>query len=296
MTDGPGETALAAATAAMRAGDTHAAARLVADALAHFRERTDADGQMRATNLAGAIAFEHGRLADAERDFGEALELARRIGDTLVAARASNNLAAVAHLQGRPEAALSLYRGALLAYQRLGDRRGAAETWHNLALTFRQLPDLREADDAAVEAVRHAELAGDPALIALTVLGRAEIDLERRDFQLAARQIARARELAGKAGDRLGVAEARRLGALLAFRQGDFIEARREAEAARLAAEEQESALLAAECAAVAALAARASGHQEAADRFRTDALNGYRRLGADALTGRFEEAWNTLS
>jgi len=295
VTDGPGETALAAATAAMRAGDTHTASRLVTEALAHFRERTDADGQMRATNLAGAIAFEHGRLADAERDFGEALELARRVGDTLVAARASNNLAAVAHLQGRPEAALSLYRGALLAYQRLGDRRGAAETWHNLALTFRQIPDLRQADDAAVEAVRHAELAGDPALIALTVLGRAEIDLERRDFQLAARQIARARELAGKAGDRLGVAEARRLGALLAFRQGDFVEARREAEAARLAAEEQESALLVAECAAVAALAARASGHQEAADRFRSDAIAGYRRLGAEALSGRLEEAWNAL-
>jgi hypothetical protein len=86
VTDEPGETALNAATAAMRAGNTHEAARLVADASAHFRERADADGQMRATNLAGAIAFEHGRLADAERDFGEALEIARRIGDTLMAA------------------------------------------------------------------------------------------------------------------------------------------------------------------------------------------------------------------
>ena len=296
MTDEPAEAALTAATAAMRAGDTHDAARLVAEALTRFRERADAEGQMRATNLAGAIAFEHGRLADAERDFAEALELARRVGDTLIAARASNNLAAVAHLQGRPEAALSLYRGALLSYQRLGDRRGAAETWHNLALTFRQIPDLREADDAAVEAVRHAELAGDPALIALTLLGRAEIDLERRDFQLAARQIARARELAGKAGDRLGVAEARRLGALLAYRQGDFAEARSEAQAARLAADEQESALLAAECAAVAALAARASGDRDAADRHRAEALAGYRRLRADHLTARFEEAWNALT
>ena len=292
MTDEPGETALNAATAAMRAGRTHEAAHLVGDALTYFRERADADGQMRATNLAGAIAFEHGRLADAERDFGEALEIARRIGDTLMAARASNNLATVAHLQGRPEAALSLYRGALLSYQRLGDRRGAAETWHNLALTFRQIPDLRQADDAAVEAVRHAELVGDPALIALTLLGRAEVDLERRDFELAARQIARARELAGKAGDRLGVAEARRLGALLAYRQGDFAAARTEAEAARVTAEEQESALLAAECSAVAALAARASGDPETAERFRRQALEGYRQLRADALTARFEEAW----
>ena len=294
MADSPGDTALDEATAALRGGRTHEAARLVATALEQFRVRADAEGQMRATNLAGAIAFEHGRLEDAERAFGDALEIARRVGDRLSEARASNNLAAVAHLRGRPEAALSLYRGALLSYQRLGDRRGAAETWHNLALSFRQLPDLREADAAAVEAIRHAELAGEPALIALTLLGRAEIDLERRDFPLAGRQIERASELAAKAGDRLGVAEAQRLSALLAYRQGQFARARTEAEAARATAEQENSALLAADCAAVAALATRAGGDLAAAERFRAEALAGYRQLGAEMLVRRLEEAWNT--
>ena len=95
---------------------------------------------MRATNLAGAIAFERGQLDEAERAFGEALELARRLGDRLIEARASNNLASVAHLRGRPEAALSLYRGALLSYQRLGDRRGAAETWQICHSAFARFP------------------------------------------------------------------------------------------------------------------------------------------------------------
>lgn len=294
MGDSQGESVLAAATAAMRAGNPRDAARLLETALEQFRARADADGQMRATNLAGAIAFERGRLDEAERAFGEALELARRLGDRLVEARASNNLASVAHLRGRPEAALSLYRGALLSYQRLGDRRGAAETWHNLSLSFRQLPDLRQADDAAVEAVRHAELAGEPALIALTMLGRAEVNLERRDYPLAAREIERAFELADKAGDQLGVAEARRLAALLAYRQGEYSRARTEAEAAREVALAQDSALLAAECAGVAALAARAAGDAAAADQLRAEATAGYRTLGAENLLARLEEAWGT--
>ena len=296
MGDAKGEGVLAAATAAMRAGNPRDAARLVETALAQFRSRADSDGQMRATNLAGAIAFERGQLDEAERAFGEALELARRLGDRLIEARASNNLASVAHLRGRPEAALSLYRGALLSYQRLGDRRGAAETWHNLSLSFRQVPDLKEADTAAVEAVRHAELAGEPALIALTMLGRAEVSLERRDYPLAAREIERASELAAKAGDQLGVAEARRLAAVLAFRQGEFARARSEAEAARQVARDQDSALLAAECAAIAALAARAGGDAAAAETLRMDAERGYRQLGADHLLTRLNEAWKTLA
>ena len=293
MGDSQGESVLAAATTAMRAGNPRDAARLLETALEQFRARADADGQMRATNLAGAIAFERGRLDEAERAFGEALELARRLGDRLVEARASNNLASVAHLRGRPEAALSLYRGALLSYQRLGDRRGAAETWHNLSLSFRQLPDLRQADDAAVEAVRHAELAGEPALIALTMLGRAEVNLERRDYPLAAREIERAFELADKSGDQLGVAEARRLAALLAYRQGDYTRARSEAETAREVARAQDSALLAAECAGVAALAARASGDAPAADQLRAEATTGYRALGAESLLARLDDAWS---
>jgi tetratricopeptide (TPR) repeat protein len=294
MAESQGEAVLAAAAAALRAGNPRDAARLVETALEQFRSRADADGQMRATNLAGAIAFERGRLDEAERAFGEALELSRRLGDRLVEARAANNLASVAHLRGRPDAALSLYRGALLSYQRLGDRRGAAETWHNLSLSFRQVPDLRQADAAAVEAVRHAELAGEPGLLALTVLGRAEVTLERRDFALATREIERAFELATKAGDQLGMAEARRLAALLAYRQGQYARARSEAEAARQVAREQDSALLAAECAAVAALAARAAGDPAAAETLRAEAESGYRQLGAESLRMRLEEAWNS--
>ena len=133
------EAELLAATAATRLGEFGTGVTLAESALERFRIRADADGRMRARNLLGAIAFEQGRLEEAERAFRDAVTLARELDDSQMSAHASNNLASIADLQGRAELALSLYRTALLGYQRLGDRRGTAQTYHNLALTFRQL-------------------------------------------------------------------------------------------------------------------------------------------------------------
>lgn len=297
--DGPGvrrrpEVLLVAATAATRLGDLEAARPLADAALAGFRTRGDRDGRMRSLNLLGVIGFEQGRLDDAEVAFRGALELARELGDSLLAARASNNLASLSHLRGRASEALSLYRGALLSYQRLGDRRGAAETYHNLGLAFRGMAHLSEAQDAASEAVRHAEMVGESALLALTVTGRAEVHLDAGELGLAELEVARAVRLAHQADDPLGVAEARRIGARAALRRGDFKAAVREAEAAYAIAGEHGAALLQADSAAVLALALRADGNPAAEER-RRQVLTSYRALGADPLAERFEHEWETF-
>ena len=181
-------TVLRDATAAMRQGNLPGAAALAGAAATRFRARGDADGRMRSENLLGAVAFETGQVREAEGYFGTALELAHGLDDSLMTARASNNLASVAHLTGRPEVALSLYRTALLSYQRLGDRRGMAETSHNLGIAFRQLGQWTDAERAAEEAVRHAEVSEDVALRALALVGLAELHLELRAWPLADRQ------------------------------------------------------------------------------------------------------------
>ena len=214
----------------------------------------------------GVIGFERGQVAEAERRLTEALSIAYRLDDSLVAARASNNLASVAHLQGRPDEAVGLYRGALLGYQRLGDRRGTAETYHNLGLAYRQLADYDEAENAVGQAVRHAESVGEPALMALTSGGRAELRIDRGDAELALSELDRAARMAEVAGDVIGVAELRRIRALAALRQGRYGYAVEEAEAGRRTAVEHDVALLRAECAALAALAYRALGRKEAAE------------------------------
>lgn len=280
------------ATVATRRGELEAGAVAASGALELFRARGDADGRARAVNLLGAIAFERGALDEAERRFEESLALAHLLHDARLAARASNNLASVIHLRGSPESALPLYHTALLSYQRLGDRRGAAETYHNLNLTFRELGRLDDAEAASAQAVRHAELTGEPGLMSLTVAGQAEVELLRGDLDVAARTIDRANRLAIEAGDRIGLVEVSHLRARLLLRRGDHRAARAEAAGARKAAIEHESALLAAECAAVAALAARADGDAAGAAALRDEARSAFEGLRAVNFSRRFEAAW----
>lgn len=287
------EVALVAATAATRVREFDRASMLADGAVVRFRSRGDVDGEARAVNLLGAIAFERGALPRAETRFDEALTLARRLQDAQLEARAANNLASVSHLRGHPERALGLFRDALSAYQRLGDRRGAAETYHNLGITYRMMVSWRDAETAVEQAVRHAEMAGDRELMGLAITGRAELDIERGDFVLAARGIARAAELAREADDQIGVAECERLEALLLLRDGNAARALPLAEQALRRGAALGAALLAAESAATAALAARALGRESEASVHRVRALDGYESLGAVGHMQRFERSWS---
>ena len=286
------ELHLLAATAAARLGDFVAAQALASVALDAFRTRADRDGRMRALNLLGVIGFELGRMSDAQVAFTSALELARELTDTQIQARVSNNLASVNHLQGRATDALSLYRGALLSYQRLGDRRGAAETCHNLGIAYRQLAAWRSA--SAAEALRHAELVGEPALLSLVLTGRAELRVELGEFALALQELERAGRLARDSGDEVGRAEVQRIRALAALRAGDMPTAIREATAAYELARSREVVLLRADSAALLALAHRRNGNMDEAERRRTEALDAYDSLGAEGLRGRLEREWAT--
>jgi tetratricopeptide (TPR) repeat protein len=283
---------LLVATAATRLGDLATARALADSALQHYRRRGDWDGRMRSLNLLGAIHFERGEVTQADRYFAEALRLARQGGDDLMLARACNNLASVAHLQGRSDEAAELYRGALLAYQRLGDRRGLAETYHNLGLVYRLAGEWQEAENAAEDAVRHADVIGARGLLALALAGRAELSVERGDPTLAQRELERAGRYAFEAADEIGGAEVQRVKALAALRQEKWQPALEHAEAARLVALAHESAQLVAECAGIAARALRELGRDKEAAARRGEAEDGFRQLGATLLLERLELEW----
>ena len=251
-----------------------------------------ATGACGVMNLIGAIAFELGDLSQAEAGFDEALRLAEQSRDGLMVARVTNNLASVMHLREDLAGALRLYRSALAGFHRMGDRRYITETYHNLALAFRQNADLHEAERAAAEAIRHAEVLEDVGLRALAVTGRAELRVEQGEVAFARQEFDRAGRLTVAAGDAVGGAEIRRVRARAALREQDYVEAAAEAEAGRVIAEEHHSALLAAECSATAALAYRRSSHRELAETRRASALGGFRGLGAARLVERFEAEW----
>ncbi|MEO8089807.1 MAG: tetratricopeptide repeat protein [Gemmatimonadales bacterium] len=280
---------LLAATAATRLGEFGVGNALAEQALVQFHGRGDWDGRMRAQNLLGAIHWERGQISGAEQRFGEALRLARQLGDSLMLARASNNLASVAHLQGRFDEAAALYREALLAYQRLGDRRGTAETYHNLGFAYRQAKEWGEAESAAANAVRHAEVVGEPGLLALVLGAKAELSIERGDPALANRELEWAAHYALLSGDEIGRAEVYRVQALNALHQRDWHLALTHANAGRAVAVEHASALLAAECAGIAARALKGLARMDEATVRRTEAETGFRQLGATALLERLE-------
>jgi tetratricopeptide (TPR) repeat protein len=278
------EVELLAATAATRLGDLGKGITLAESALELFHARADSDGRMRTMNLLGAIAFEHGRLDDAQRCFSSALDLARTLDDTRMAAHASNNLASVAHLQSRSDLALSLYRSALLAYQRIGDRRGTAQTYHNLGLAFRQQQAWDDAEAAALQAVRHAEEVGDGALLSLAVTGRAETHIDRGELGLARQELLRAERLAVETDEEVSVAEVQRLEALLALKSGNYQTALDLALAARAQAQQYGILQMQAECAGIAAQALRHLGRSDEADTYRAEASKLFERLGAEKL------------
>ena len=290
---GPGSQLLAAQASA-RVGEFALARRLAGGAREGFRVEGGHGEVLEATNLLGAVAFEEGDVAEAEACFGEVLAAAREQGLHLLVARSANNLATVAHLRGREEAARDLYQQALNAWLALSDRRGIAEAHHNLALWHRRRGSVSEALAACDEAVEAAERHGETGLLALTLLGRAELRIDEGFFTEATRDIDRAELLAWSAGNAPNRLEAERLRALAALRQGKAKSAHLLAEAACRRATEAGFALLAAETASVAALALRADGREREAEVAREGVVAAYGELDAAELLERFERDWES--
>lgn len=289
----PPDVQLMAATAATRLGDLDLGAALAEASLERFRARADDDGRMRARNLLGVIEFERGNLDRSQQCFNEALGLARALRDTLMTARACNNLASIADLQGDAPGALTLYRSALLSYQRLGDRRGTAESYHNLGIVFRQMGEWQDAESAANQAVRHAETLVEQSLLAIAVMGRAEIGIHRGELSMARQQLTWAGALAAESRDELGVIEVELLRAQLALAEGNREEAVTRAEQARQDAIEARAAVLQAQCAAVSARALRKVGKSELAEDRRREASALFQAQGATRRLKDLEERWD---
>jgi tetratricopeptide (TPR) repeat protein len=273
-----GEVGFQLAMAAARRGD-HAEAEELAR---RIRASTaDPTLQARLANLLGGVAFERGRLEEAEAWLELVLQGGPAVAEPLLVARASNNLASIAHLRGKGALSLSLYRSALAAWERAGDPAGEAQTCHNLGIVAAEQGELAEAAKDADRAVAAARRTPDLALRGLTLMGRAEIALARGMLAEARSDHTEARELARRSGDGLGIADADRLGGRVALAEGDVVEGLRLARSAYRRANLLGAVQLAAECAELCARASRSLPSGEAAARYRVLATRHYAALGA---------------
>jgi tetratricopeptide (TPR) repeat protein len=199
--------ALLYGTAQARLGRLADASHWVDVALSRARRRGDRAIELRALNARGAIALEGGRLPEAAEYFMRALDRAQVDGDHAAVGRCSNNLGIIAHHQGRYEDAIGRYTLGAAAFQQAHLDRGIAECHHNLAITYRERKEYLHALKAADRAVTQAAAAGDAALAAATLAGRAEVRRLSGDAPVAVREVRRALEMHRELGDVVGECE-----------------------------------------------------------------------------------------
>jgi tetratricopeptide (TPR) repeat protein len=248
------------AEALLRRGNARAARGWLDDHAAVVTLSGDRAAIRRVVNLTGAASFELSDLERAEVAFERCLELGRNDGDDLLVARATNNLAVIATIRGRHLDALGLYGMAIPVYQRLGNVNGIAETYHNTAIALRKVDRLEQADDHERRAAEFARQVKNEHLVALTLVGRAEISLLRGDAALAeATATFAAREL-GTVPDPSRQADAIRLCGTARYALGKFAEARESLNDAVALAADSGSALIEAESRWARAQVAKAMG------------------------------------
>jgi len=88
---------------------------------------------------------------------------------------------------GHPTDALTDFEEASYAFEEIDDRPGAARTMHYQAAAHLAAGDLPRGEMLATQAIEQSMLAGDEATAALAQLTRAEVSLERHQYETAAR-------------------------------------------------------------------------------------------------------------
>lgn len=185
-----------------------------------FRRRGDSDGEMRAENVAAAGAFALGDLAEAERGFTRAMELAERLANDLMVARCAVNLGNIAYYRDHAEYALSFYRVAVAQFERLSFTTGLAEGWLNSAIVLHDAGRIDDSLDASERAVSAAAQSGNDRLLGQALAARSETDIAAGDLELGVTLAERALTLARQHGHAMGEADALRVLSVVARLRG----------------------------------------------------------------------------
>jgi tetratricopeptide (TPR) repeat protein len=248
------------------------------------RGAADPRETMRALNLGGIAAFELGDTRGARRSFDTLMELAEGEGDEEMLARAANNLGAIANLRGRRHEALAYYSLAIPLYQKLDQTRGLAQTHHNLGLSYRDLGRPDDSVEAYSRAISLAESISYALLVAMSTVGRAEIELRRGDVEFGRRLVDRGLALSREIPDPISEAEALRVRGLAHAADGaSDTQAQADLAAALHLARETENRLLEAEIERDMGRLALSRGELGEAERLLRNSARGFHAIGAIA-------------
>ena len=178
------------------------------------RATAEPEAVLYARNLAGIAAFELGLMDEAASILENLIDRAMEENMQPLMARAAISLGALANLRGEPEKALTYYQLALPPLDRRCDTRGLGQVHHNLGMSYRDLGQLDDAVDEYRHATRIAQNSNFPPQVAMSILGRAEIEVFRGDLALGFLLAERGRLLAADIGDPISEGTAYRIRAL----------------------------------------------------------------------------------
>jgi len=256
------------------------------------RGASDPRETMRALNLGGIAAFELGDTGGARQAFDTLMELAEGEGDEEMLARAANNLGAIANLRGRRHEALAYYSLAIPLYQKLDQTRGLAQTHHNLGLSYRDLGRPDDSVAAYSRAISLAESISYSLLVAMSTVGRAEIELRRGDVEFSRRLVDRGLALSRNIPDPISEAEALRVRGLAYAADGSSdMQAQADLAAALRLAGETGNRLLEAEIERDMGRLALSRGELGEAERLLRSSVRGFHAIGATAEARVVEDA-----
>jgi tetratricopeptide (TPR) repeat protein len=136
-----------------------------------------------ASNALAGFALERGDLVEAERQYGDALQLAR--GNPFLVGKIEQNLGIVANIRGEWTLALEHYRRSLTAYETASDERGCALAHHNLGMIHADQKQWVEADRHYQISRALAEAAGDRHLGGIATMNLAEVWLAKGELDVA---------------------------------------------------------------------------------------------------------------
>ncbi|MDH3297727.1 MAG: tetratricopeptide repeat protein [Gemmatimonadota bacterium] len=167
-----------------------------------------------ARNLAAIAAFELGLMDEAASILEQLIDRAMEEGLQPLMAKAAISLGALSSLRGESDRALTFYHLALAPLDRNGDTRGLGQVHHNLGMSYRDLGKLDDAVDEYRLATRIAQDAGLQPQVAMSIIGRAEVEVMRGDVALGFILAERGRLLAVDIGDPISEGTAHRIRSL----------------------------------------------------------------------------------
>src|SRR5258708_17900214 len=201
-------------------GDTAEADRL-------YRQSADiahtvgyALGNAHALNCRGIVAERRGDLDLAEQLYREAEEAAGRAGDIRLSAMVERNLGVVASIRGQHDVALQRFGGSLRKAEEIDDHDGQCRSLNNIAMVYMAQRRYQDAEAAFSVALDLARDRGGQVVESVFPLNRNQAMLAADRLSEAERECKLALAIADRRGDRLPRAEALKLAARHAPRQG----------------------------------------------------------------------------